>query len=193
MREVRSRHRLITGQRCVMKSRRSELDTWRGSPTKNSSKKRQDIVLMSTIQTSSEVTFPRRLLYNDWRFRRMAGCTSSAVELLFTCWEYRLCLQEKRTPRKSEHVLGIQATNGITFSTLQQEVHIQDFGFIWLKILRQPYRWGGSATILVLPIRGRQEALPHCPKEQRVIVCGIENFVFVVAVMRQYILTSKVS
>ena len=117
----------------------------------------------------------------QWSFFSHAGEISS------------LSPREKRTPRKSEHVLGIQATNGITFSTLQQEVHIQDFGFIWLKILRQPYRWGGSATILVLPIRGRQEALPHCPKEQRVIVCGIENFVFVVAVMRQHILTSKVS
>ena len=143
--------------------------------------------------TSSEVTFPRRLLYKDRRFRRMAGCTSSTVELLFTCWECPLCLQEKRgLHRKSKHVLGIQATHGITFSTLQQEVHVQDFGFIWLKILRQPCRWGGSATILVLPIRGRQEALPHCSKEQRVIVCGIENFVFVVAVMTQDVFTSKV-
>ena len=59
MREVRSHHRLIKHRRRRVKSRRSGPDTWRGNSTKNPSTSK-DIVVMFTLQTSSEVTISKK-------------------------------------------------------------------------------------------------------------------------------------
>ena len=103
---------------------------------------------MSTIQTSSEVTFPRRLLYKDRRFRRMAGCASSTVELLFTCWEYTLCPQEKKKDFTEDSPSALSHCNDSCSS----------------------YSWpsGGTPTLF-------QGTKGHCMWHRKLRLCGCSN------------------
>ena len=118
------------------------------------------------------------------------GCTSSTGVPLYMKWEYPLCLRKKRGPYRSPSMIWTSRPRMVVQSQLcvQKRLH-RSLAFIsrctWLKNLRQCYRWEDYATPLVVLFRGRQEEPPDFPKNRRLLGCGIENLVPMVAVIQQ--------
>ena len=157
-----------------MKSRRSELDTsCVEAPQRTLPKKRQDIAITHfkwTIQTSSEVT-------QDVHRRQWSVFFSHAGNIFF------VSKRKEDTTKVRTRFWAFRPLIEFTFSTLQQEVHIQDFRLIWLKILPSAlslwrlcndscssYSWpsGGTPTL-------SKGTKGHCLWHPKLRLCGCSN------------------
>ena len=119
-----------------------------GSPTKNPSKitghyfdvdntdfLRSDVSTKAAVQGLAIQTNGRMYIVDSGASLHMLGISS-------------LSPREKRTPRKSQHVLGIQATDGITFSTLQQEVIFKTLAPFGCRFSVSPIAWAALQRFL---------------------------------------------
>ena len=117
---------------------------------------------------------------------------------LYTWWnDLFSIIKRARLFGRSSNILDIQAANGIVVSDTQTRSTSINVALIywysWCKFLRQCYRVGKLYNEFGYSFSWPSDETPRLSKGKNVIECSIENFVSVVAVIKQKALPSMKS
>ena len=139
-----------------------------------SSSRQKDTTVMSTEQTSSEVTslHKRRIPRQTWRYIPRKVCTWSTVAHGYLWWDYLLWITQQRRLPDTQATFRIFRLPMVLWSQTHERRSTSRnsaliCGYIWWRILRQCHRWEDNAMRLTVVISDRQEKLPDYQKVRK--------------------------